>query len=175
MTIDLSRLSAGFPALTEAIGMTFAEAAAVCLRHKNHTSPVQANVITGVTEFSVELIFPAVTDQMTRSWADIKEATEAGAVGIAILVICRTEGLTVVERSVKGTGVDYWLGSEGDSAFQRKARLEVSGTLDGSDSVIKQRIRQKTEQTKPSDTTRLPAYVVVVGFSRPTIEVAFLP
>src|ERR1035438_522994 len=39
--------------------------------------------------------------------------------------------MVVVLRSRKGTGFDYWLGKGGDAAFAAKARLEVSGILDG--------------------------------------------
>ncbi|MEB3337992.1 MAG: hypothetical protein VKJ46_11045, partial [Leptolyngbyaceae bacterium] len=78
--------------------------------------------------------------------------------------------LTVIERSRKGTGFDYWLGIQ-DSAsilpFQRMARLEVSGIRKGHQGQINARVKQKTEQTRPSDAQGLPAYIIVVEFSRP--------
>ncbi|MDZ8054165.1 MAG: hypothetical protein RMX68_017240 [Aulosira sp. ZfuVER01] len=75
----------------------------------------------------------------------------------------------VIERSRKGTGFDYWLGSEdtaGELPFQNKVRLEVSGIRKADNSRIRARIKQKIEQTNPSD-GKFPAYIIVVEFSRP--------
>jgi hypothetical protein len=47
------------------------------------------------------------------------------------------------------------------------ARLEVSGIRRGSRSQINARVKQKTEQTGASDAGELPAYIIVVEFSRP--------
>jgi hypothetical protein len=55
--------------------------------------------------------------------------------------------------------------------FQYKARLEVSGIRFGDDAAVKSRIGQKLRQTRRSDFLRLPAYVVVVLFSRPLAQV----
>lgn len=76
---------------------------------------------------------------------------------------------TVIERSRKDTGFDYWLGSEdtaGDLPFQNKVRLEVSGIRKADDSRIRARVKQKIEQTNPSN-GKFPAYIIVVEFSRP--------
>jgi hypothetical protein len=47
------------------------------------------------------------------------------------------------------------------------ARLEVSGIRKGSRSQINARVKQKTYQTLASDAQGLPAYIIVVEFSRP--------
>ncbi len=105
---------------------------------------------------------------MHRCWADDQEATEFGACGIAALLIHEFTDLTVTERSVKGTGFDYWLGTKSSEAplFQEKARLEVSGIRNGDDFALRRRVKEKTEQTKRLDGT-LPAYIIVVEFSTP--------
>jgi hypothetical protein len=59
---------------------------------------------------------------------------------------------------------------ENELIFQDKARLEVSGILEGSDSLIRSRVRQKKDQTKVSD-GQLPAYVIVVEYSKPVTQV----
>jgi len=76
--------------------------------------------------------------------------------------------LTVVERSKKGAGFDYWLGEKNDGGplFQGKARLEVSGIRTGSESAVESRVKQKLRQTQPSDGT-LPAIIIVVEFGSP--------
>ncbi|MBW4623103.1 MAG: hypothetical protein KME17_27560 [Cyanosarcina radialis HA8281-LM2] len=51
--------------------------------------------------------------------------------------------------------------------FQRMARLEVSGIRQGNRSQINARVKQKTKQTRASDAQGLPAYIIVVEFSRP--------
>ena len=75
---------------------------------------------------------------------------------------------TVIERSRKGTGFDYMLGDRQEPFFIPKARLEVSGIMHETDgNTVEQRFRQKSKQTLKTDTTRLPAYVAVVEFSKP--------
>jgi len=108
---------------------------------------------------------------MRRSWKDKKEATEFGACGIAILIILDLTDYTVVSRSSTDTGIDYWLGTEENEddppSYINKARLEVSGILKGNNNDIQARVRKKLKQVEPSDDTALPAYIVVVEFSKP--------
>jgi hypothetical protein len=85
------------------------------------------------------------------------------------MLITNLTDFTVIERSRRGTGFDYWLGIQDESSelpFQNKVRLEVSGIRSGDDSRIRARAKQKIEQTNPSDGA-LPAYIVVVEFSKP--------
>jgi hypothetical protein len=166
----LMRLGDGCPALTPDCGRSLAEAAAVCLEDQGHRTWARLIVI-GEYEVSFRIIWPVVTDQMIRCYNDPEEATENGACGIAILLVQELAGLVVVERSRKGTGFDYWLGSEEGYPFQNQARLEVSGIRAGSAPDIKARVKQKLQQTQQSDALLLPAYVVVVEFSRPIAEV----
>jgi hypothetical protein len=106
---------------------------------------------------------------MKKCFNDQHMATELGAYGVAFLVLGAGTTFTVIERSARGTGFDYWLGSD-DSLFQRKARLEVSGILVGENSAVDKRIAEKIGQTKRSAGS-LPAYAVVVEFSRPMSKV----
>jgi hypothetical protein len=79
-------------------------------------------------------------------------------------------GLTILERSRKGTGFDWWLGND-DNLFQKKARLEVSGILHGSTRRINSRVQARLRQTGQSDDLALTAYVVVVEFGTPRVKV----
>jgi hypothetical protein len=108
---------------------------------------------------------------MRRCWADDDEATEYGACGVAIVFMKALTGFSVVQRSWKTTGFDYWLGHDNSPLFQGKARLEVSGIRRGDDSQISSRARIKLGQVARS-ASRIPAYVVIVEFSRPTARVA---
>jgi hypothetical protein len=102
---------------------------------------------------------------MKRCYNDPDRATELGACAVAILLIRDLTGLTTIEQSRRGDGFDYWLGSAEELSFQ--ARLEVSGVRVGDDTAVRARVNQKLRQTHRSDASGLPAYVVVVLFSRP--------
>ncbi len=85
------------------------------------------------------------------------------------MLIDKLTPYTVIERSRKGTGFDYWLSTKDETdalPFQNKVRLEVSGIRRGNDSRVRARVKQKIEQTNPSDGV-LPAYIIVIEFSRP--------
>ncbi len=169
ISLDLLRLTRGYDGLTEAMGRVLADAAALCLTECGHTSGVQ-HTVTGALKARCLLHFPAVTPQIANTFADPDEATEWGACGIAIAVVAEMTEYTVVKRSVKGTGFDYWLGIENEPLFQRAARLEVSGIRHGDSSKLRARVKEKVEQTKRSDGT-YPAFVVVTEFSTPTTHV----
>lgn len=166
--LHLSHLKQGFPGVSPALGMAHLEACLVCLTDQKHTS--------GVTLFfrdesnnEIELLWDEpVTLQMLRSWNDEEIATEWGAYGIAFLLITELTEYTIIRKSRKGTGFDYWLGHNEDAPlFQDKARLEVSGIRKADkESSIKARLSEKVIRLV-SKKNMLPAYVIVVEFSRP--------
>jgi hypothetical protein len=172
ISLDLEILASGTPGITSRFGAALAEAASVCLDERGHSSPAFMTV-HGTLEAKAELSWQSPDDQARRCWADPEVATEYGAYGLATLLVPEISGLTVVERSKKGTGFDYWLGEKGDEGplFQGKARLEVSGIRTGSDTAVESRAKQKLRQTQPSDGA-VPAIVVVVEFGRPQSLVA---
>ena len=133
--------------------------------------------VAGHVNNTYGLLWPLINDQTRRTWADLQEATQYGATAIAVLLAKKETGYAVIERSAKGTGIDYWLGHEAEGPpFQNKARLEVSGILSVEGSVndveraVAKRVREKLKQTQPSSGS-LPAYVVVVEFWKPLGEV----
>jgi hypothetical protein len=102
-----------------------------------------------------------------NSWDDHQEATEAGATGLAFLLILNLTEFTIIRRARKGTGFDYWLGfKDAELPFQDAARLEISGILKGDAHEMRSRVRKKLKQTQPTDGV-LPAYIVVVEFGSP--------
>jgi len=78
--------------------------------------------------------------------------------------------LDEIERSIKGRGFDFdfWLGSISNphQLFQRKARLEVSGIRNGSETALQSRVNIKLKQITPLDPV-VPGYVSVVEFGTP--------
>ena len=168
--LDLNDLGAGQPGLTPALGGAMAQCAGVCLETQGHTKGAELHV-RGSIQNGHTLDWPTVTDQARRTWADLREATEKGAEGIAILLIKQETDYVTIERAAIGTRIDRWLGYESDDPyFQRKARLEVSGILRDGDGEVRRRLREKTDRLALADSP-LPAYVVVVEFSRPLAEV----
>lgn len=167
--IQLTDLAAGMPAITPAFGQYLAEAGGVCLESQGH-SQGQHLTVKGHHNGSYVVTWPAVSEQIRRCLNDPEVATEHGAVGIAVLLTKKLLGYSVIQRSRKGTGFDYWLGDDTQLPFQSKARLEVSGIRCGDASAVKSRVKQKRRQTDPSDGTHLPAHIVVVEFSEPSAE-----
>jgi hypothetical protein len=169
--LDLRRLAEGLPGITPAYGAAMAEAGAVVLKQSGH-APGVAMAVDGGFRRTYSVAFDAVGAEAERAWADEPYATEQGAYGVACLLACDLTPHTVIERSRKGTGFDYWLGarSADDGIFQRKARLEVSGMRRGSVGGLASRVRAKADQTMRSDGP-IPAYVIVVEFGTPRARV----
>jgi hypothetical protein len=172
LVLDLASLAKGMPALTPAMGRVQAECAAVCLNEHKHGQEVDLSV--GYTKpRTYRLRRQPVTQQMQQTHNDLDDAVEFAACGVAILLVRDLTGLTVIERSWKGTGFDYWMGEGTESGlpFQNMARLEVSGIRRGTPGQIATRVQKKKAQTKRSDATGYKAYAIVVEFSRPHAEV----
>lgn len=171
--LDLNDLGNGkIPAITSAWGMAMAEAAGVCLESQNHTRGVKLQVIGDLMGFDI-LNWPAITDQTRRAWYDLQEATEYGATAIAVLLSKNELGYSVIQRSRKGTGFDYWMGDSDKNPLQRKARLEISGILRSRGNVareVRARVIQKLQQAERPGSTS-PVYVIVVEFGSPIAEV----
>lgn len=170
--LDLNELDTdNIPGISRAKGNELAEAGAVCLESQGHTRGARLTVRNGANN-SYRLDWPPVTDQARRTWNDEEEATEDGAVGIAVLLASREIGYTVVSRSRKGTGFDYLLGEElGEGVLDSKARMEVSGIRNGNDSQVRARVQEKLRQMNRSNALGLPAYAIVVEFGRPLAEI----
>ena len=169
--MSLTALASGMPGLTAASGQTLAEAAAVCLESRKHLTGVRLPR-TGMMREDLHVEWQPVDEQSRRCYADMQEATERGACGVAILVVKEATGLVVVERSKKGTGFDYWLGDKDYDGlpFEGVTRLEVSGILNGTQTQVDARVKQKKEQMKPTDRVA-PGFVAVVEFGTPIARV----
>jgi len=124
--------------------------------------------IEGDYSATFRLTWNPLTEKHHRTCADMQEATEYGAYGVAILVVRETTGKTVLERSAKGPGFDFWIGDEENTElpFQGFTRLEVSGILSGDAKHVKSRMQVKKEQVTPSDDQGA-AFIAVVEFGRP--------
>jgi hypothetical protein len=141
--------------------------AAICLHNQRHQPGVPL-MVEGDYNETFLLTWAQLTEKHHRTCADLQEATEFGAYGIAILAVRETTGKTVLQRSAKGPGFDFWIGDEEDAElpFQGLMRLEVSGILTGDTSLVKSRTQVKKAQVTRSDHWA-PALVAIVEFGRP--------
>lgn len=190
-TILLSRLAEGLPGLSPEWGAWLTQACIVSLSSHSHTTGVRLHLLkplknaltsvvaeprsisgNGSDPETFQILWEGeVTEQIRRSWGDQDEATEYGACALAILLILELTPFTVIRRSYKGTGVDYYLGyKDSQEPFEDAARLEVSGLFKATDGEVRIRCEQKMKQTRPSDGT-LPAIVIVSEFSKPKSQV----
>ena len=165
--LELENITRGFPGMTKHMGQFLWEACIVCLSRHHHSCRGTPLSLLGDAKKTIDLVWADVfDDQMDRSWNDQEEATEYGAACLSILIMLENTPYTLIERSTKGSGVDYWLGHKGDLLMQRKAQLEVSGIFHGADKVDA-RFRAKNKQVEQTNISGLPAYVCVVEFGTP--------
>jgi hypothetical protein len=90
------------------------------------------------------------------------------------LITLEFTNYTVIKKSRKGTGFDYWIGNENDETdiFAESARLEVSGIKNPrTEADFENRVREKVRQVKPTDNIGLPAYIIVTDFKAPKTRV----
>lgn len=169
MTIDLKEIVQGLPGLSVLSGQHLYESCVVCLTRHNHNFIGTPLSVFGDSRIDYNVIWDNIfDDQLDRTWADQFYATEHGAVCIAILLALKLTNYTIIEKSARKNGFDYWLGEKEDILFQKKARLEISGIFKGSEKDIKARYKVKIKQTNQSDNLNLPAYVGIVEFSNLT-------
>ncbi|MEM6699495.1 MAG: hypothetical protein AAF599_13925, partial [Bacteroidota bacterium] len=129
--------------------------------------------IEGTLSEQFSLSWEDIGLKVRRSWNNLNEAVEDAAYGLAVLAIWELTDYQVAKQSFKGSRFDYWLGEKNfeDEPFLEKAKLEVSGILNGTTAQINQRLKEKIEQTKRSSNLKLPTFVFIVEFSNPTIKI----
>lgn len=176
--LDLNSLFAGRIGLTPSEGGHLAECAVVCYDTCGNAA-LPGLRVTGRHNQQFALSGPAVTNRMRRTYADLQEATEYGACGIAALAMEACEGLTICERAAKGGGgFDYYLSPLGDASeadsdnflASATATLEVSGILQGTAVDLQYRLNEKIRQLR-SQAQLLPCFIVIVGFSASTARI----
>jgi len=168
MTININDISQGLPGLTTTSGKHLFEACIVCLTRQNHNHNGTKLSVYGDKQIDFTLTWDNIfDDQLDRTWADQFYATEHGAVCLAILLALKLTDYTIIEKSARKNGFDYWLGQKEDVLFQKKARLEISGIFSGTEKEINTRYKVKVKQTNQSDSLNLTAFIGIVEFSKP--------
>ncbi len=168
--ITLESLSEGIPAILAPDAFFYIHKCMVCFHKVGHRSGVVMTVVHEGKNSDFEIAWTGdITEQLIKAHQDEKQATEFGALAIAVILVRELTEYTAVEQSIIGTTTDYYLGRQGvdeDLIFNRVARLEVSGILRETDqNTVQDRIKQKTRRLKHE--RDLPDFIVVVEFSRP--------
>jgi len=165
LQLDLAELKKGkAPGITPEMGAFAAQAAGVLLEHNQHKSGVSMEVVSN-RKNDYTLRWPKLHRDAHRTHNDLPAAAEQGAYGIAFLLAQEFTPFKIIERSRKGTGFDYWLGSGDEHPFQQAARLEVSAIINDV-AAVDGRVKAKMKQTDASK-GKLPAFVAVVEFGQP--------
>lgn len=171
--LNLNILKTKLPGITEGQGLFLWEAALLCLAENKHNSGTILQVYGKYVE-TFQLIWEGdVTEEMKQNWGDIKEATEYGAMAIAILVILTLTDYVILGRSRQGTSVDYFLTSAISEVFSDpEAALEVSGLLkETKGNTINMRINDKLRRLEKSGYKELKTFVVVTEFGQPKTKI----
>ena len=167
--IRLDASNCAFEALTPHYGAMCCEAASFCFEQHRHSVPTRA-ALNGCDTPHAHFHWTSPPAQAAATYRDRDVAAEQGAYAVAIAVLNQFHGYKVIERSVKGTGFDFWIGTTADSLpFQNKVRLEVSGIFEGQ-SRVNARLKSKLKQMAPSDQSGS-GFAVVAEFGSPTIAV----
>jgi hypothetical protein len=167
ITLPFHNLAERHPGVTPAIGDGYTEAARVCL-DRHHISPVgiviQRSKSSEPKVREVLAVWEETTQRERHALANVTDATETGAYGLALAAV-EFEGLVAVRRAETGTGADYYLSRPGMTTDDLEGciRLEVSGVDRGDERAVQLRLRQKIQQTLLGSSS-LPAIAAVVGF-----------
>jgi len=175
--ILLDELEKGLPTISSKNGTQLAEMALFCLSKNKHNSGVSSEKVEGnCQECNIKWNFQ-LDPRTEGSYKDIDEVTEYGATAIAILYAIKLTGQNTVERSAKGNGFDYWVGTHeswDDSPFLHTTRLEISGIFHGTPSKVKERYKVKQKQITKSDYLLSPKIVFIFEFSKPLSAVEYI-
>ena len=148
----------------------YADAAKVRLG-AHHASPVDFEVISKGETVVYEVTWARCDDKLRRSYNNADDAKRDGAYVMAFAAVDELEGLVSIARAETKTGADYYVAPAGTSPADLESafRLEVSGT-DGTPNEVRQRLKEKQEQTRKG-TGAEPAIAAVVGFKTKLILV----
>lgn len=173
--LNLDTLAEAIPGLSAALAQTMYEAAVMCLELHWHESGVSCKVrglANALAETEVRWT-GRFSDRIRRTFGDTTFAVEMAAEGLACLTIRELTDYIVIERAVRGDGIDFWLAlreREADHTRERAASMECKGIFEARfESDIAYRLRQGLRQSERSGYTNLPAFVIVSEFSNPVI------
>lgn len=175
IVIDVDMLREAIPGLTESLAGYMQGAILMCLHHHSHQTGVRCELrdLEKLLAAAAIVWTKPYSDSIERTYGETSYAVEFAAEGIACLTIRAYTQYTVIRRSIKDEGVDFWLAERDDEdnyIFQCAGRMESKGITEARYlSDITYSIDKGIEQSKQTDHTRLPAYIIATEFSKPVI------
>lgn len=171
--LPIQSLEERHPGISAGLAASYYEAVSICMQ-RHHSSPAEIS-ISHTTDVKANISWVEPTDTTLRAWANEIDATEAGAVGIALASVEISDGLVAYARAETRTGADYYLGPADSSLLdlENSHRLEVSGISLDSESKLRARLRNKLAQAK-SGNSNLPAIAAIVGFLSKTVLISHM-
>ncbi len=175
IVLDLDKIHESIPTMAKSLADYMYDAAVFCFHHHSHSPGKRCEVrsLEETIEIASLVWTRQITDRIVNAFGDTGYAVEFAAEGIACLTIQEFAAYTVIERSQRNEGVDFWLAESRDEdnfILQRAARMESKGITEARyPSDIKARVDEGAKQSKRSDETGLPAYIIVTEFSNPVI------
>jgi len=163
-TLAAERLLERHAGLSNGIAESLVEAAGVALARR-HEPPTPLRITEGEQHLDLALQWVVPDERVRRAWGDLARATEWGAEALAIVSVDEFRGMVVVERALRGSFVDFYVGVAGGD-LERAAALEVAGVDDGS---IESLLRDKVAQARQNQ-DRLPVLAVAVRFREPCVR-----
>lgn len=167
--LNLLSIKEGLPGMHKDLCSHYYSACMTTLHRAGHIVNGTILHLDGNRKGSIPLYWEDYFDEtIDRSWKEINYCTDHAAVCMSCVLAIHETEFTIVERSCKGDGFDYWLGYKEDHLFNHAARLEISGILKESRiNTIEKRLKDKMKQTEQSDETCLPAYISIIEFGKP--------
>lgn len=149
--LDIRKIKEGLPGITKIAAGQLYEACMVCLHRSGHPQNV-IMPLKGDNEKEYEILWEDYfDDQIDRTYKDQEYTTEHGAVCISAMLAIHETDYTIIERSRKGTGVDYWLGHDDDIPLKSRPDWRSPEYLQEEKSLLKQdskkRLNKRTNQT----------------------------
>lgn len=151
----------------------YTEACVWCMDQHGHEVGVVLDLLFDKKNYShtVHWLESNIDVEKIRAHYNSDDAVSFGAEAIAMFICIAHTDYDHIQRSMKKTGIDYWLSHKNANPnlpFQNSGRLEISGILRENDkNTVDQRVKEKIRQSTQSENTTLPVYVVVVAFDRP--------
>ena len=175
VVLDLDKLNQALPRVRASLINYIYDAAVFLLNHHRHQTGLRCEVrnLEEKLNFATLVWTRPYSESMINTFGDTDYAVEFAAEGVACLTFRATTQYTAIKRSQRNDGVDFWL-TECDDLdkfpFQFAARMESKGITEARyPSDIKAKVDEGISQSKRSDETRLPAYIIVTDFGEPVI------
>lgn len=153
-----------------AMMQTYIEGVSICLDYHNHRQSTLLLIEEDLEE-QLTLRWDTVSTDVLASY-DLHDATERGAVCLAIWIIEQFTQLQVAQRAMIGTGVDFFLCEKSDQKKKVVATLEVSGLLSEKKWRVNRRLKEKKAQSAKAKILGYDGYVIVIEFSKPIAKIA---